>query len=366
MFEKFYDYYTPKGERNYIIKKKIDTEKDLESIIKENIKNFRNPLTPQEFVENQILLDYIISEKYKNNNTIYDKIYRKINKEHPEKKKILSFCKNNKVNIYFDKSIDADLCGCLEKYYYNQNTLKKKLRIKLEINENILNNPKKIDSIIEKIVEKLSEITKIPLKNLCVTNIRKNCLIFDIFIIVIDWARNIINNNIEYIRNEINNSIDSFRNVINNYIDSLINFFASSASRRNRHRDEFIRFLRQIENENGNIRIREVDGNEYPDDYRVQIQDIIHNFVINPNNDIFDSTYDKEKGQFGHVFSFFYKESKIKNERIYYYPNRNCEGYGIKINREDIFSPIGNNWCTVYTNLLKNEFSFRLMELEEI
>lgn len=70
--------------------------------------------------------------------------------------------------------------------------------------------------------------------------------------------------------------------------------------------------MRQIENENGNIRIREVDGNEYPDDYRVQIQEIIINFVINPNNDIFDSTYDKEKGQFGQVFLFFIKKVKLK------------------------------------------------------
>lgn len=345
------DYDTPRGECCYIIKKKIDTSKDLKSIIEENIKNFKNPLTEQEFVENQILLDYIISEKYKNSDKIYDTIYRKINKEHPEMKKLLGFCKNNKINIYFDKSIDADLYSHLKKYYFNQNTLNKKLRIKLEINEKILSNPKKIESIIEKIVIKLSKITKIPIKELYVTNIRKNCLIFDIFRLGINWIRNIINN------------ISS-----NNYgfPDEVLS----------QHRDEFINFLKEIENEN----IRVVDTNEHAnanpnvnDDYRAQIQGIIQNFVINPNTleayepeVIFDFRYDKEKGEFGRIFSIFnfinkYKKSKIKNGKIYYYPNENCEGYGLRINRnDDIFSPDGNYWCTVYTNLKKNEWSYKM------
>jgi hypothetical protein len=242
----------------------------------------------------------------------------------------------------------------LKKYYFNQNTLNKKLRIKLEINEKILYDPKKIESIIEKIVIKLSKITKIPIKELYVTNIRKNCLIFDIFRLGI----NLINNSIDFIINEINNS----------------SIFGINDEIFSQHRDEFIQFLKEIENEN----IRVVDTNEHANanqnvnDYRAQIQNIIQNFVINPNTleayepeVIFDFTYDKEKGEFGRIFSIFnfinkYKKSKIKNGKIYYYPNENCEGYGLRINRNDIFSPGGYNWCTVYTNLKKNEWSYKM------
>lgn len=319
-YSKFY-YYIPKRERNYIIKEKINIDDDLKSIIKKNIKNFENPLNAQEFFENQIILDYIISEKYKNKNKINPNDIPKNGTYEDPMEDLLFLCKNKNINVYFDESIDEDLYAHLKKYYFNQNIFKKKLRIKLKLNKDIINNPEKINSIIKKIIMKLSEITKIPSEELCVTNVRKNCLLLDIYRWLIALPNRIID----------------FFHII--------------------HLNEFIDFLNQIENENI-ILINENNDN------RVQIQNVIQNFVIN-NGVIFDRRYNKYKGQFGRVFSIFgflnyYKEFTIKNGKKYFYPNENCDGFGLRTNREDIFNNLGQEWCIVYKNLMNDEISYKI------
>jgi hypothetical protein len=53
---------SPKGERDYTIRQKIDVLKPLKEILESNILNFKNPNEAQ-FINNQILIDYIIAKK---------------------------------------------------------------------------------------------------------------------------------------------------------------------------------------------------------------------------------------------------------------------------------------------------------------
>lgn len=184
------------------------------------------------------------------------------------------------------------------------------------------------------------------------TNIRKNCLIFDIFRRSFNWIRNGIDNVID---NMINNDVNYLPNFVDDIFDNENNFLE--------HRNKFIQFLRQIENENIIIVNDEIENE---DQYKAEIQNVINNFVINPE-EIFDSKYDKKKGEFGRALSLFflniYSNSVMKNNKIYYYPNENCEGYGLKINtrdRYDIFNYWGSEWCIIYSNLMKNEFSYKI------
>jgi hypothetical protein len=55
---------TPDGE-TFEVYEKIDEKKNLQQNIEDDFKNFNKPKNEIEFIENQIKLDYIISEKYK-------------------------------------------------------------------------------------------------------------------------------------------------------------------------------------------------------------------------------------------------------------------------------------------------------------
>jgi len=139
-------------------------------------------------------------------------------------------------------------------------------------------------------------------------------------------------------------------NIFNENYDSLLL----------KHQNEFIHFLSQIENEN--ILLREENEDNIN---RAQIQNIIKNYAINPKA-YFDYRYGKLKGQFGRrsfLFNIinFHSESTVKNEKKYFYPNKNCEGYGLRVNIiEDVFYPEGKGWCIVYKNLVNDLISYKI------
>ena len=343
------------SKRNYKIYEKIDTKKNIKSIIEEDITNFKNPSNSIQYIENQILLDYIISEKYKNNKTIYDDeyIYEKYNKNqglenllpYISLETLLPFYKSK--NIYYDYNINNKLYAHLNKYYYSENIFKKKIRIRLEVGENILKDHKKIEYIIEKIIEKISSVTHIPNEDLYVVNVRKNCLLFDIF-----YA----------IKKKIG---DVFKYIIGKIEDKFVT-----------HREEFIQFLRNIVNDvdrdNNNINIiNNINNNNYYEDHPVvvELRNILDHFII-PNMNIFyfsffDDKYDKRRGSFGRILWLFHIDRVVKNGRIYYYPNINCEGYGLRVNRiidgEDIFDPSGD-YCIVFTTLNRDQIHYKIDE----
>ena len=113
---------------NYKIYEDIDSQKNLRTLIKDNIINFKNPSNDKEFIENVIILDHIISEKYK----IPTPIDREIFLNNPMNE-LLVFFKNQKYNVFIDYSIDDELYSHLLKYYFNKNTYNKKVRIHLDI-----------------------------------------------------------------------------------------------------------------------------------------------------------------------------------------------------------------------------------------
>lgn len=171
---------TPDGE-TFKIYEKIDEKKDLKQNIEIDLKNFNKPKNKVEFTENQIKLDYIISEKYKGKeiNDKFDKM--KEYEKYPAMKDLLGFYKKKKCKVYIDNSIDQELSHQLQKYYSSEDILKNKIRICLNIDKEKLKDLEVVKNIIDKIVKKISTITKIPETNLKVTNIRKNCLLFDIY-----------------------------------------------------------------------------------------------------------------------------------------------------------------------------------------
>ncbi len=332
---------TPYGKaskRNYKIYEKIDTKKNIKSIIEEDIRNFKNPSNCIEYIENQILLDYIISEKYKNSKTIFDDEY--IFKKNPGLETLLSFYKSK--NFYYDYNINNELYSHLKKYYNSKNIFEKKIRIRLNVGENILKDHQKIEYIIEKIIDKISSITNIPNEDLHVANIRKNCLLLDIFYAFKRGIRNAY----EIIIGKINERIF------------------------NHHKEEFKQFLRNIVNDvdrnNNNINIINNDNNVYEDNsVVVDLRNILAHYIIPININIFDCRYDKSRGSFGRYFFFFHRDFVEKNHQIYYYPNRNCEGYGLRVNTringEDIFDPSGD-YCIVFTTLSKDQIHYRIDE----
>ena len=175
-------------------------------------------------------------------------------------------------------------------------------------------------------------------------NVRKNCLLFDIF-----YA----------IKKKIG---DVFKYIIGKIEDIFVT-----------HREEFIQFLRNIVNDvdrdNNNINI--ININNYYEDHPVvvELRNILDHFII-PNMNIFyfsffDHIYDKRRGSFGRILWLFHIDSVVKNGRIYYYPNRNCEGYGLRVNRiidgEDIFDPSGD-YCIVFTTLNRDQIHYKIDE----
>jgi hypothetical protein len=291
---------TPDGETprdeiviNYKAAEKIDTKKDLKKIIEENIKNFKNPSNDVEFIENQLLLDYITCEKFKKTEANLKDTRRFKN---PVIKDLLKYYEKKKCKVYIDNTIDVNLYSQFQKYYFNENAFKKKIRIHLNIDKNKLNDQNKIKNIVDKIINKISAITKIPKKDLYVANIRKNCFICEIVHIV-------------------RQVIDGFNNLID-----LIHKFSAGEIRENlinAHRNDLREFLQQIEREHGN-------NDDISDEDKFEIRYIMDNLLIRPDY-YFNGKYDKIRGDFGlrhFLFIPYHKESIIKNGKTYYYPNQ--------------------------------------------
>ena len=190
---------TPDGEIK--VYEKIDPTKNLKDLIEENSKNFKEPSNDIQFIENQATLDYITSEKYKKEEINIDK-FSKLGKKagYPVMNDLLMFYNKKKCKVYIDNTIDSEFYSQLQKYYFSENILKKKIRIHLNISKDKLNDIKVVNDIITKIVKKISGITKIPIDNLHVTNVRRNCLLFEIF--------HLIRKNIErFIVGELNEEV---------------------------------------------------------------------------------------------------------------------------------------------------------------
>lgn len=283
-------------------------------------------------------MDYITSEKYKKTELNLNDTHKFKN---PAIKDLLMYYKKKNCKVYIDKTIDDNLYSQLQKYYFNENAFKKKIRIHLNIDNNILNDENKVKNIIEKIINKISEITKIPKKDLYVTNIRKNCLICDI-IHIIHISRNV--NDFCYYFDKL---------CVGELNEELIN----------RNRIELRIFLQQIERELGN--------QDISDEAKYEIQKIINNVMVNQDK-YFNSSYDKRRGYFGlrhFLFIPYHKDSIQKNGKTYYYPNERCEGYGLKVHCQDhfycddIFNPNGQ-WCIAYSNLSKSRISYRIRNVQ--
>ena len=315
--------YTPKeGKRAFIIYEKIDTTKSLQSIIKDNIPNVSEPSSDKEFIENQILLDYIISQKYKNNKTIFD--YNIDSNENPGFETLSMFFKSKDAKVYYDNSISKDLYKYLRKYYKAENNFEKKIRIRLNLEEDVLKDEKKIESIVNQIINKVSKITGIKNEELHVTNVRKNCLLLDIVRLVSRAVNNVVSYFVGKIKEkEFNNSKGEFRD-----------------------------FLRDICNEQNGNNFTFRNGRGEIEDVIVDVRSVLSNYVTDENlNEKFDRSHDKSKGSFGRPFYLWFTKSTN------YYPNKNCEGYGLKINKIidgiDIFQ--SDRWCTIYTNVMRNK-----------
>ena len=319
----------------YKINKKIDVNKNIKLLIEENIKNFQNPKDEKEFTENLILLDYIISEKYKNKKELnFDNDYVKKNPGMKDlllffQKKNCKFCLNcscqNCLNcrnckVYIDDTMDEKIYFQLQKYYFNKKAFENKIKIHLNIDINKIKlNGDKLKEIIDKFTDKISDITKIPKKNLCVANIREGS---------IDW--NII--------------LDVYR------CSFRQNGFTQLQE------SELKAFIRDIKNNLGQQ--SEINENDI-----VKIESNLEHYV-QPIN-IFNKDYDKKRSDFGICpfpivpFLKWHVEYKIKNERKYYYPNQRWEGYGLIVENEDIFRP-ESDWCIVYCNLTKEDINYKI------
>ena len=115
---------TPK--RDYKIREKIDVKKPLKEILKNDISNFYNP-KKAEFINNQILIDYITAKKYEGKEINLDHIESKnFFKNNPGIKELFIYYKKIGCKIYSDTSIDAKLYYQLQSYYFNENALKKR------------------------------------------------------------------------------------------------------------------------------------------------------------------------------------------------------------------------------------------------
>ena len=345
---KFQDYIeTCKGERYFKVGEKIDINKPLKEIIKENISSFQTAEN-EEFIDNQILIDYITYEKYKGkeiNMHNYEKFCS--NKDSNAKnimQKLIEFYKTKNCKIYIDNTIDKTTYYQLQRYYFNENAMKKKIRIHLDIDNKFLNDEKKVKYIVEKIVTKISDLTKIPQNELYVTNVRKNCLIFDIY----HRIRKFVGRILRYFVGDINN----------NFIE--------------KNQDELKIFFNQIYQEIGN-EINEIrDEDQIQLNRLIKIEGVINNYIKNIELE-FDSRFNKPIGKFGYRYRFilpdWYEKKKLKNGKNYYYPNKKWEGYGLRILfkkaydyiffPEQIFDSKGN-WCICYTDLAFSKLSYKI------
>jgi hypothetical protein len=332
--------YTPQaGKPKYKIYEKIDTKKSLESIIEENIPNFITPSTSKEFIENLILIDYIISEKYKNNKSIFDEDVDFNNC--PGLEALSLFFKSKNAKVYRDNSIKDELYKHLKKYYKSGNNFNKKIRISLNLRKEILQDQMTVESIIDKVINQLSKIIEVKNEDLHVVNVRKNCLLFDVFVL-----------------QPIRKSFSIVKYIVGKF----------NEMRFKSHKEEFKNFLREITNEhnnNNNFNFINERDESYPDEVVGEIKDVLNSYAISGTEmtpEKFDCSFDKSKGSFGYRIFRCPLKSIEKNGRTYYYPNKNCEGYGLKIsdNIRRIIFDSKSDWCIVYTNILGNKAYFRI------
>lgn len=333
-----------KGERDYTIRQKIDVLKPLKEILETNILNFKNPNEAQ-FINNQILIDYITAKKYEGKEINLDDIESNNSfKKNPGLKELFLYYKKIGCKIYSDTSIDAESYYQLQNYYFNENSLKKKIRVHLDIDNKLLNDPKKVKLIVDKIIDKISQITKIPNQDLYVTNVRKGSLIFDLY----HLEERIIH---RFERQLIVCDID--QDAINQNRNILETFFA------------------QIKEELGAENINQEQHNNR----EIMIQNVIDNYIVNPEWNL-DTRYNKAIGSFGRksfLFLKWYRDPEEKNNKIYYYPNQRWEGFGLRVHSRNInghifhdnniFNP-RSDWCICYCDLSFTKMSYKIDKIK--
>lgn len=334
----------PKKEENYKIGEKIDVSKPLKEIFDEVIPNFKKP-NKEEFIENQILIDYITKEKYKGNEINignFNKI--KSFKEAKAKgiKELLKFYEENKCNVYTDDTIPLEIYYQLQNYYFNENAMKKKIRIYLDIDNSLLKDDQKVRYIIDKIINMISKITNIPKEELHVTNVRKNCLFCEIF---------------RFIKRTVNN--------LRRYFIGDIN---QSALEEEHNRNALSEFFRSIYSE---LAIENADTQRV-----LEIHNVIENYIINPYVTL-DSRYNKRIDEFGlrsFLFISWHNELEIKNGKPYYYPTQEWEGFGLRIPYKQINSEVyypekifnkNGDWCICYSDLSFSQLSYKIANIKK-
>lgn len=344
---KYYICLSPKKEKcfdipktSYKIKEKINIKKSIKEIIEENIKNFENPRNDIEFIENQILLNEIISEKYKGNEINIDKEI-KYGKPKNNMKTLLKFFESQNCKVYYDNSINEHELIHFQNYFFSESSSKYKIKFHLEINKKKLNE-ENVEKVITLVKQKLKSITGIPIEDLYVTNIREGSLKFEIFRLI------------------------RYHNNISN--DIIIDFNKEFITQ---HRNELKDLLRDI-SQNLN------EPNIYNDHIEniVEVRHIINNYVINPEL-TFNEKFDKYRGDFGLRYFLiipFHIECVQRNGSIYYYPGERWEGFGLKIHcqeingrhicGEDIFK--SNNWFYGYCNLTKTQCNLRINNIRQV
>ena len=329
--------YIPIGIKDYKIEEKIDFRKPFKELLENNIKNFLNP-KKEDFIDNQVLIDYIIEEKYKG---------KEFNMELPQSlillknfkglKELLMYYKSEGNKIYIDNSIETDIYYQLQHYYFQKNSSEIKIRINLDIKDNNLKDQKKINKLIYRIIAKIHKITEIPINELYVTNIRKNnCLLFDI------------------VRKKFNNKNDedgkSFQELIEKNKENLKYFF------------------KQIISEFENKIIYSIDIDEI-----IKVRKVINNYIFNPAL-LLEQKYNKKIGSFGlyKKYIFFGEDNvkeKKKNGKIYYYPNKRWEGFGLRISYHQVYDKVfwpdeifssESDWCICYSDLSFHQISYKI------
>ena len=329
--------YIPIGIKDYKIEEKIDFRKPFKELLENNIKNFLNP-KKEDFIDNQVLIDYIIEEKYKR---------KEFNMELPQSlillknfkglKELLMYYKSEGNKVYIDNSIETDIYYQLQHYYFQKNSSEIKIRINLDIKDNNLKDQKKINKLIYRIIAKIHKITEIPINELYVTNIRKNnCLLFDI------------------VRKKFNNKNDedgkSFQELIEKNKENLKYFF------------------KQIISEFENKIIYSIDIDEI-----IKVRKVINNYIFNPAL-LLEQKYNKKIGSFGlyKKYIFFGEDNvkeKKKNGKIYYYPNKRWEGFGLRISYHQVYDKVfwpdeifssESDWCICYSDLSFHQISYKI------
>lgn len=320
---------------NFTIIKKIDKNKNLKELIYEYItpESFKNPKNEATFIENQILLDQIIYEKYKDKQINFnDNIYR----NNSAMEALLLYFENKKCNVYIDDSIDQNLFKEINKYYFNQNTFGKKLRLSLGIDGSIMNDKDKLrDKVINQIISKIGNVTNVPKDKIFVTNVRNNCIICDIFL----YVKDLIKEKAPKIKEAFSNLFQKKQIVVE--IHECLSQIQDS-----------------LENESNNLYDKMKN--------KVEIHENIENYVVNSGY-YFDSNFDKPIGSFGiRSFLFFYwhEQYKVTNEKKYFYPGKQWDGFGLIVRNfnEEIFDPNGG-WCTAYCDLTKKQKRYKIQDI---